>query len=150
MAGMTNYLINKIIDWFHRGQSWSPPATVYIELCSTTPTASSAALALSGTGYSRIAIASSLINWSGTQADGTTAASSGTSGTTSNNVAIDFGVAPAAWGTASHWEAYDAASSGNRLYFGTIVNGVGVPTPRVINVGDPVSFPPASLRVQWG
>lgn len=150
MAGLTNFTVNKIIDWFHRGQSYAPPATVYIELCSTTPTASAAALALSGTGYARIPIASSLINWAGTQADGTTAASSGTSRTTSNNVDIDYGVAPAAWGTASHWEAYDALTAGNRLYFGTIVNGIGVATPRVINVGDPVSFPPAALRIEWG
>jgi hypothetical protein len=150
MAGMSNYLINKLIDWLHRGQTFAPPSPVYIELCSTTPNASTAGLALSGTGYARKPIASSLAAWAGTQADGSTAASSGTSGTTSNNVVIDFGVAPAAWGTASHWEAYDALTAGNRLYYGAIVNGVGDPTPRVVAVGDPVSFPAAALRIQWG
>jgi hypothetical protein len=150
MAGLSNYLRNKLIDWFHRSQAFAPPATVYIELCSTTPTASTAGTPLSGTGYARKPLASGLVNWAGTQADGTTAVSSGTSGTTSNNVDVDFGVAPAAWGTAASWEAYDALTSGNRLFFGTIVNGVGVATPRVINVGDPVKFPPAALRVEWG
>jgi hypothetical protein len=27
---------------------------------------------------------------------------------------------------------------------------VGDPTPRVVAIGDPVSFPAAALRIQWG
>src|SRR5574337_1092901 len=141
MAGFSNFLRNKIIDWFHRQQSYAPPNTVYIELCATAPTPSVAGLALVGSGYGRVAIANSLANWAGTQADGSTGVSSGTSGTTSNNVVIDYGIAPANWGTAAYWEMYDAVSGGNRLIYGEIVNGVGDPTPRVIATGDPVSFP---------
>lgn len=150
MLGMSNYLINKVVDWFHRGQAYAPPATVYLELCSTAPAAGTPGTPLSGTGYARQAIDSSLVNWSGTQADGSVDASSGTSGVTSNNGPIDFGTAAAAWGAVSHWETYDAPSGGNRLLFGEIVNSLRVAAPRTVNLGDPVSFSAGALRVQWG
>lgn len=149
MAGMSNYMRNKIVDWFHRGQAYTPPATVYIELCSTAPSPGLVGSPLSGTGYARVSIASSLVAWSGTQGDGTTVVSTGSSGTTSNNAALDYGIAPAAWGTASHWQAYDAPSGGHPLFFGEIVNGVGAAAPRTVAVGDPVSFPISALRAQW-
>ena len=149
MAGMTNYLRNKLIDWFHRGQTFVPPTTVYFTLVSTTPTAGSAGTPLSGTGFARVAVDSSLVNWAGTQAAGSTAASSGTSGQTSNNGAVDFGTAGSNWGTASHWEAWDALTGGNRLFYGEIVDGTGTPNPRTIVLGDPVSFPAAAMVLQW-
>lgn len=149
MAGLSNYLRNKLVDWLLRGQAFTPPANVYIELCSTAPGPGVAGLPLSGTGYARVAIPSGLANWSGTQGDGSTVPSSGTTGTTSNNAEVDFGLAGGNWGTASHWEMYDAPTGGNRLVYGTIVNGVGTPTPRDISTGDPVSFPISSLRIQF-
>lgn len=150
MAALTNYLRNKLVDWFHRGQTFTPPATAYVNLTSTAPNAASAGTSLAGTGYARKAIASSLVNWAGTQSAGSTSASSGTSGLTSNNVVIDFGTAAAAWGTASHWELWDALTGGNRLLFGIIVDGTGTPTPRAIVLGDPVSFPAGTLQITWG
>lgn len=146
---MSNYLRNKLIDWFHRGQTFTPPTSVFIALVSTTPSAGSAGTPLSGTGYARVEIASSLLNWAGSQGATTTTASSGTSGTTSNNAVVDFGTAGSAWGTASHWEAYDSLTGGNRLFFGEIVDGGGTPNPRSIVLGDPVSFPISALQIQW-
>ena len=35
MAALSNYLQNKIIDWYFRGQSLTPPATVYVGLFTT-------------------------------------------------------------------------------------------------------------------
>jgi hypothetical protein len=144
---MSDYLRNKLIDWFIRQQSFSPPATVYIALCTSAPTAAAAGteVSTSGTGYAREAVTASLTDWAGTQAALSTSASSGTSGETSNNSAIDFGTATTSWGTVSHWEMYDASTSGNRLIFGTIVDGVGSPSPRSIVPGDPVSFPASAL-----
>lgn len=151
MSGMTNYLRNKIVDWFHRGQSFTPPATMYVRLCSTAPTAAAAGTELTGTGYAPEAITSSTTAWAATNADGSTAnPSTGTNGTTSNNVIIDFGTAGGAWGTASHWELWDASSGGNRLLYGVIVDASGSPAPRSIAAGDPVSFPIGALRVIWG
>lgn len=149
MAGFANYLRNKLIDFTLRGQAFTPPANVYVELCASQPTASTPGTPLSGTGYGRIAVPSTMASWAGTQGDGTTAASSGTSGVTSNNIEVDFGSAGAPWGTASNWELYDAPSGGNRLLYGLIVDGLGDPAPRSIAAGDPVKFPAGALRVQW-
>lgn len=149
-SGIANYLRNKIVDWFHRGQTFVPPATIYIALVSTTPTPGGAGTPLSGTGYARVGIASDATHWASTNgATTTTTPSTGTTGLTSNNGVVDFGTAGAAWGTASHWEAYDALSGGNRLFWGEIVDGTGVATPRAIVLGDPVSFPISALQVQW-
>lgn len=145
MAGFSNYLRNKIIDWLLRGKAFTPPTIVYVTLCSTAPTASTGGTEISP---SRIAINCSTTAWAATNGDGTTTdPSSGTTGTTSNNAIVDFGTAGSNWGTASHWELYDAASAGNRLIYGTIVDGVGTPTPRSIVNGDPVSFPISYLRL---
>lgn len=149
MPGMTNYLRNKFNDWYLRGQTFVPPTSIFIELVSTTPTAGGGGTPLSGTGYQRIEVPLSLINWSGTQGAGSTAASSGTSGQSSNNAPVDFGTAGSNWGTASHWEAWDSLAGGERQFYGTITDSLGVPTPRSIVLGDPVLFPAGSLLVQW-
>jgi hypothetical protein len=148
--GASNYLRNKLVDWFHRGQSFTPPATQYIRLVTTTPTASAAGTEVSFTGYAPVAITSSLTAWAATNADGSTAVSTGTGGTTSNNAVLNYGTAGSAGSAAiTHWEAWDAASGGNRLYWGEIVDGSGTLTPRTISSGDPVSFPISFLRVSW-
>lgn len=152
MSGFTNYLRNKLIDWFHRAEAFTPPASVYVALVTSAPTAATAGTEVStggGSNYSRVEVASSLLNWAGTQAALSTTASTGTTGLTSNNSQINFGTAGTAWGTVSHWELYDAATSGNRLLFGTIVDGNGAASPRSIASGDPVSFPASSLQITW-
>lgn len=149
MAGFSNYLRNKLIDFFHRGQAFTPPTSIFLALCSTQPNAASAGTELTGTGYARQEVLSAMTDWSGTQGSGTTTVSTGTSGITSNNNDIDFGTAGSAWGTAAYWEMYDAVTGGNRLLFGTIVDGAGTFTPRPIANGDPVSFPAAALQIPW-
>lgn len=150
MSGFTNYFRNKLVDWFHRGVAFTPPDPLYVRLVSTTPTPAAAGTELSGTGYAAVSIAKSTTAWAATNADAsTTNPSSGTNGTTSNNAIVDFGTAGSAWGTASHWEIWDAPTGGNRLIYGEIVDGAGTPTPRSIALGDPVSFPISALRVIW-
>ena len=71
----------------------------------------------SGGSYARVSVTASLANWSGTQGAGTTVASTGTSGTTSNNGAITFPAPTADWVTGTEriwgWAMYDASSGGN-------------------------------------
>lgn len=71
----------------------------------------------SGGGYARVALTASLTNWSGTQSAGSTTASSGTGGVSSNNVAITFPTPSADWvsGTEKIWgmAVFDASSGGN-------------------------------------
>lgn len=69
----------------------------------------------SGGGYARVAVTSSLANFSGTQGGGTTVASTGTSGTVTNNVAITFPTPSADWTTGTvkiwGWAIYDHATN---------------------------------------
>lgn len=150
MAGMSNYLRNKVIDWFHRGVAFTPPDPVYIALCSSAPTASTPGTELAGAGYARQSIAKSTTAMSATNGDTlTTNPSTGTTGVSSNNAIVNFGTAGASWGVAAYWESYDAVTAGNRLHYGPIIDGNAVLAPRTITIGDPVSFPISALRFFW-
>ena len=152
MSGMTNYLRNLIIDAAFRGQASRQvtfPATWYLRLCTDAPTAGTPATEITGTGYSPLAITPSAANFAATNGDGSVVTpSSGTSGVSSNNILLEFtSAAPAVWDDIGYWELWDAASGGNRWFFGTIVNGSGVPAPRSVAAGDPVQFPISQFRV---
>lgn len=216
MAALTDYLENKLVDWFLRGQTFTPPANVHVGLyratagvsprstvvtvgqttvpaalltvgqtaverrmyrCTTGgttgageptwPTTNGAtvtdgtavwtemtpdfeamnsnvtSIEVSGNAYARASVAGSLANWAGTQGAGTTVASSGSSGTTSNNGVLTFPTpTPTGWGTVAAMVASDAASSGNGLFFGVLA------VPNVVNPGSPVTFPAAALSFQ--
>lgn len=100
--------------------------------------AGSAMVEPSGGSFARVAVTPSLANWSGTQSAGSTVASSGTSGASSNNGAITFPVPTADWtaGTvkAWGWAMFDASSSGNPWTWGplstlqSILNGQAAPS----------------------
>ena len=143
MAALSDYLENKIIDWLLRGQTFTPPATVYVGLLTAAPSDTGGGTEVSGGSYARVGVASSLANWAGTQAAASTTASSGTSGTTSNNAVVTFPPPTANWGVATHFAVYDASTAGNLLFFGALG------TPKTINNGDAApSFPAAALSLQ--
>lgn len=95
-------------------------------------------------GYARVAVTANLTNWSGTQGAGTTAASSGTGGASSNNGTIAFptvtgdyqGAAERIWG----WATYDASSGGNLLDWGPLST-----LQQVLDGQAPPSFAAGSL-----
>jgi hypothetical protein len=129
MASVTNYAQNKLIDALLRAQSLSAPATFYAALYTVAPTATSGSgTEVTGGAYARQAITSSLANWAGTQGAGTTVASTGTSGTTSNNAQIQFPVATASWGTVVDLALLDALTAGNMWMFGTLGSSLAVST----------------------
>lgn len=70
----------------------------------------------SGGAYARASIAASLTAWAGTQSAGSTVASTGTGGQTSNNAAITYAAPSANWGTVWGFALYDAVSSGNAWF----------------------------------
>lgn len=147
---LTNYWKNKLIDANLRAQSISFPATRYIALFTVAPTASSSGTEVVASGYARVAVTSSLTNWSGTQGAGTTSTSSGTSGEVSNNAAVTLSSSiPAAWSGIVAWGMFDASSSGNLLEFGSIVDGSGSPVTRSFSIGDAVEFAAGSLVASW-
>lgn len=143
MAALSNYLENKLIDQIFRGQAFSFPATLYVGLLTAAPSDTGGGTEVSGGGYARVSVSASLANFAGTQSAGSTTASSGTGGTTSNNGAITFPAPSANWGTVSHVGIYDASSAGNLLVYGALT------ASKTVNNGDsaPV-FQAAALSFQ--
>lgn len=89
---------------------------------------------VSGGAYARASLAASLTNFAGTQSAGSTTASSGTNGTTSNNGAITFPSPTAQWhptgGQIVGIVAFDASSAGNPWEWAMLAN------PKSVNAGD--------------
>jgi hypothetical protein len=210
MMGKSNYQRNKLLDWFLRGQVFTPPATSYYALltstkgprtnstvyalndtlsviandglnhlykCTTGGTTAAAQAALYpgaaneviidgtatfteqdaairagsacvepvGGSYSRVAIAASLANWSGTQGAGTTAASTGTSGSSSNNVTVAFPAPTGQWGFMWGFALFDAPTGGNMYYPSPLV------IAKTVNNGDAApTFPANTLIINEG
>jgi len=146
------YALNKIHDALFRGQPLGAPGTWYVGIFSTLPVSrSSAGTEISTgagyTGYARKPIVASLAAISGTQGDGTTAASSGTNEYGSNNAAISYIASlAAAWPGLVGVGWYDALTAGNLWVSGPITNIAGTAITRSFAIGDPVAFDPATLR----
>lgn len=143
MSAFSNYTENKVLDWFLRGQAFTPPATVYVGLLTAAPDDTGGGTEVSGGSYARVAVTSSLSNWAGSQGAGSTAVSSGTSGTTSNNSAITFPTPTANWGLITHFALYDASSGGNMISYAALTQSKNV------NNGDAApSFAAGALTLQ--
>lgn len=137
---MSDFLENHFIDWYFRAQAFgvagataaagTGPATLYIGLLVAAPSDSAAGTEVTGGSYARVAVTSSLANWAGTQSAGSTSASSGTSGTTSNNNAITFPAPTADQGTVTHFAVYDSATGGAIQFKGAVA------VPRTVHSGD--------------
>jgi hypothetical protein len=143
MSAMSDYLENKLVDQIFRAQAFSFPATLHVGLFTAAPSDSGGGTEVSGGSYARVGVTASLANFSGTQGAGTTVASSGTGGQTSNNGTITFATPTASWGAVSHFGIFDAASGGNLLFWGALT------ITKTINQGDTVTFPAASLSVTF-
>ncbi len=143
MSAMSDFLENKIIDQLFRGQTAPTTTTLYVGLLTTAPSDTGGGTEASGGSYARVTVTSSLANWAGTQSAGSTIASSGTGGQTSNNAAITFPTPSAGWGTVTHFGIYDAASGGNLLFWGALT------ISKTINQADTVTFPAASLSITF-
>jgi hypothetical protein len=129
---MSDYLENKLVDLIFRGQAFSAPATLHFALFTAAPSDSGGGTEVTGGSYARQAVTASLANFAGTQSAGSTTASSGTGGATSNNGAITWSVGPTAnWGVVTHIGVFDASSGGNLLVHGALS------ASKTINNGDP-------------
>lgn len=145
MSNLTNFAENKLVDAVLRGQSIGTPATWYVALFTSDPTETGAAgTEVSGGSYARVAVTASLANWAGTQSAGSTTASSGTGGVTSNNNAITFPAPTANWGVVTHWALMDASTSGNAWIYGALT------ASKTVNNGDAApSFAAAALSITF-
>ena len=129
-AQASNYLENKLVDHLFRAASFTKPTGLYVALFTAAPSDAGGGTEVSGGSYARANLAPSDTNWKATQG-GTTGASSGTGGATSNAVVITFPVPSANWGTVTHFGIFDATTAGNLLIWDALT------TPRTINNGDP-------------
>jgi hypothetical protein len=140
---LSNYLENKIIDLIFRGGTLTTPSGLYVALFTVAPTAAGGGTEVTGGSYARAALAPTATNWAATNAAGSTAAtSSGTSGTTSNNVAISFPAPTANWGTIVAVGIFDASTGGDLLFFANLTAN------KTVNSGDnPATINAAALAV---
>jgi hypothetical protein len=150
MTALTNAFENKQIDFLFRGQAFGTanasaaagtgPAHWFVGLFTAAGDDAAAGTEVSGGGYARVAIACSLANWAGTQGAGTTAASTGTGATTSNNVAVTFPTPTGNWGQVVEFALFDSLTGGTPCIRATLS------VPKNINTGDQApSFPAGSL-----
>lgn len=142
MAAMSNYLENKIVDATLRGQAFPTITNTYLALFTVTPSDAGGGTEVTGNNYGRATIVSSLANWAGTQGAGTTSASSGATGTTSNNAVVTFATPSGSWGTVVAFGLFDAVSGGNLLFWG------GLSASKLIQSGDAVTVQAAQFQIQ--
>lgn len=143
MAALTNFAENKLIDALLRAQAIGTPATWHVGLFTAAPSDTGGGTEVSGGSYARVAVTASLANFAGTQSAGSTTASSGTGGTSSNNNAITFPAPTANWGVVTHFGLFDASSAGNLWIYAALT------ASKTINNGDAApSFAAAALTFQ--
>jgi hypothetical protein len=137
MAGISNYLKDKLLNHVFRTTAYTAPANVDVALFAVMPNdAGTGGTELSGTGYSRESVPTDDASWSAP------AAGSGTDRYVENLVAIDFGSA------GSDWAPAGSECVGFALYEGGTSNYLGGNTfasPVVIQSGNPVRFAVGAL-----
>lgn len=145
-GGLSDYASNKLIDLVFRAQAFTWPGNVIVRLMTSPPSNAGGGNEVpAGGGYVSQSVPSSLTAWSGTQGAGSTTASTGTSGRTSNNSPIVYPAPTSAWGTVSHVAVSDGAGAGaNLLYWRAMDNARtisgGGPAPRFASDSLGVTF----------
>lgn len=142
-SGVGDAFANSLIDLLFRGVTYTFPATLYVALYKVAPSSADAGgTEVSGGSYARVAITPSLTSLSGTQSAGSTTASSGVAGRSSNNAAIVFPAPTANWGTVVAAALRDASTGGTLLYV------IALGTPQTITSAGPApTFDPNTLGI---
>lgn len=140
MAGKSNATADSWLNYEYRAVAYTPPATHYVALFSTMPNdAGSGGVELSGTGYARIGVTRASGSWSAP------AAGTGNARQITNASAVDFGTAGSDWAPSGTpcvgFGIFDA------LTVGTYKGGAAFSASKIIQSGDPVRFPAASLVI---
>ena len=139
---ITDHGENKHLDNAIRGQANAYPSTWHLAL-GTNTCSDAGSPTEPGDTYARQAVAASLANWAASDGAGTTVASTGTSGTTSNNNVIPYPESGAAWGNLQSVWFMDAASAGNAWFCIDLSAAFNV-----TGAGITVRFPAAAMSIQ--
>ena len=107
----------------------SIPATLYVALFTDSPVPTDngttvADLEPSGGGYVRKSISMSSSAWV-----------AATDGATSNSAALSYGMTSADWGTVSHYGMLTAATAGDLLWYGPLLEPAVVPSGIAFEIG---------------
>lgn len=118
MSAMSDYLENEILDHILGTGAYTMPTTVYVGLSTGSFNDDNSGTELSGSNYARESISFG-------------AASSGTA---SNDAAVEFNAATGSWGTVSHFGIFDALTSGNLLIHGALTAGKLIETGDILKI----------------
>jgi hypothetical protein len=131
----TDYLETQLLQHTLRIAPMPEPAAIYMVLCLTAPTDSTPGQEVSGGGYVRMAATFALV--------------SGRTDAVANTATVEWPPAGTAWGTVGWAEIWDAATAGNRLYWGPLVDPTDMVTPitRVIQTQDIMRVPLGSYLI---
>lgn len=134
MAGVSDYLEDKLLDHLLGRTTYTAPATLYVGLWSVAlsdASTGSTAGEISGGGYARVAVTNNTAQWP-----------SASSGSKANASAVAFPYALSNWGTVRTVAILDASTAGNLLFFAT-------PAP-VVSVAayDTLIFSPGDLSLR--
>lgn len=130
MSQASDYLENKVIDHVFRNTTYTPAATLYLALI--TSSGSSAGLE-AGTLTGEVS--------GGSYARQTVTFSAASGGSTSNSGTITFPAASATWGTIRYVAVMDASSAGNVLWYQQLTSDV------TINSGNTFQFNTGSVTI---
>ena len=140
MAGKSHALADAQLNYEYRAVAYMPPATHYIALFSTMPADDgTGGVELSAGNYSRAGVARAGASWSAP------AAGAGTTRQITNAAPVDFGTPDADWAPAGTpcvgFGVFDAATGG------TYKGGAAFASSKILQAGDPVSFPAGDLVI---
>lgn len=132
----TLYLEQAVLGHTLAFQTFAAPGAVYVALCTSAPTAAVRGIEVSGGAYTRQQGAFALL--------------ASPPNVAANAATIEWQPATTVWGDIGWFEIWDAATSGNRLYWGPLVDPVDGITPitRSVVVGDILRFSAGVLQVQ--
>ena len=120
MAALSDYAEKLLLDWMMTTGSATRPTAWYVALYTAAPSDSGGGTEVSGNGYSRQSV--------------TFDAATSPTGTTSNTGAVSFTASGGSWGTITHMGIFDASTSGNLLWHGSLT------ASKTIGDGDTLQF----------
>lgn len=127
MAEMSDFLENALLNATLNGTTYTSPAAVYVGLFTSDPTDAGSGTEVSGGSYARKAV--------------TFGTASGTSGSISNDAAVEFDQATGDWGLVAYIGIHDALTTGNLLYH------TALDSSKQIDTGDIFKIAIGSLTV---
>ncbi len=134
MAGLTNYLEDKIMNHVFGSTTFTKPTNYYVGLLTATPSDSAGGTEVSGGSYAR-QICAFTITGTGTAL-------------ATNTSAITFPTATADWGIVGWVGIYDAVSSGNLVAYQNLQKSdFSTTTTKTVNDGDIFKFNASTIKI---